>query len=73
MPGRMETKCVHGEENSISSGNELEADVGKDNYQEDGINEEEIQKLEQIEGEDMSCLRTATLEHVGKWKKWGRG
>lgn len=34
--------------------------VGKDNYQEDGGNEEEIRKLEQIEGEDMSCLRTTT-------------
>lgn len=40
--------------------------VGKDNYQEDGGNEEEIQKLESIEGEDMSSLGTATLEQVGK-------
>lgn len=42
--------------------------LGKDNYQEDDENEEEIRKLEAIEVEDMSCLRTVTLEQVGKWK-----
>lgn len=47
--------------------------VGKDNDQEEDGDTPEVQKLVAVEGEDMSCLRTATLEQVGKWKRLGKG
>lgn len=33
------------------------------------MNEQDIEKLEKIEGQDMTCFKSTTLEQVGKWKK----
>lgn len=43
--------------------------VGKDNNPRGSTSEEEIRKLKAVEGEDMSCLKTTTLEQVGGWWK----
>lgn len=43
--------------------------VGMDNRPGGSVNEQDIEKLEKIEGQDMTCFKSTTLEQVGKWKK----
>lgn len=42
--------------------------VGVDNQPIESVNEEDIKKYEIVEGLDMTCFKSTTLEQVGKWK-----
>lgn len=47
--------------------------MGNDNRPVGSYCEKDIQKLEAVKGQAMSCFKSTTFKQVGKWKKVGKG
>lgn len=62
MYGRVETELFMVKKENFPPEMCWKNSVGSDNHLVGGYSEEDIQKLEVVEGEDMSCLKSATLE-----------
>lgn len=65
----MATEVLHGKEGNYPSEMCLKESVRNDNRPVRNVSEEDIQKLEAVEGQDMSCFKFTNLEHVGNLKK----